>query len=50
MLLYIMYFSLKDEVSEEEFAKKSTQWLSYVEDKLEEHGSPKTTSTPLFRR
>ena len=41
MPLYIMYFNLKDGVSEEEFAKKSKEWLSYVEDKLEEHGSTK---------
>lgn len=41
MPLYIMYFNLKDGVTEEEFAKKSKEWLSYVEDKLEEHGCTK---------
>ena len=31
MPLYIMYFNLKDGVSEEEFVEKSKEWLSCVE-------------------
>ena len=35
MPLYIMYFNLKDGVSEEEFVKKSKEWVSYIEGKVE---------------
>ncbi len=46
MPLYIMYFNLKDGVSEEEFAKKSKEWLSYVEGKIE---GADTSSAKLYR-
>ena len=46
MPLYIMYFNLKDGVSEEEFVEKSKEWLSYVEGKIEE---TRTGATKLYR-
>ena len=36
MPLYIMYFNLKEGVSEEEFVDKSKEWLNYVEAETEE--------------
>jgi len=44
MPLYIMYFNLKDDVSEEEFVKKAKEWVSFVKGKVEGLGSMK-----LFR-
>jgi len=44
--LYIMYFNLKDSVSEEEFVNKSKEWINYVEGKIE---GAKTESTRLYR-
>jgi len=41
MPLYIMYFNLKEGVSEEEFVDKSKEWLDYVEAKFEDRGSTK---------
>jgi hypothetical protein len=41
MPLYIMYFNLKEGVSEEEFVDKSKEWLNYVEAKFEDHASTK---------
>ena len=46
MPLYIMYFNLKDSVSEEEFVEKSKEWLSYVEGKVE---GARIGSTKLYR-
>ena len=41
MPLYIMYFNLKDDVSEEEFVKKSKEFLGYLQGKVEGLGSGK---------
>lgn len=41
MPLYIMYFNLKDGVSEEEFVKKSKELSEYLEGKVEGLGSVK---------
>ena len=41
MPLYIMYFNLKDGVSEEEFVKKTKEWISYLKGKVEGLGSMK---------
>lgn len=46
MPLYIMYFNLKDGVSEEELVEKTKAWLSYLEDKMEEAN---TESSKLYR-
>ena len=44
MPLYVMYFNLKDDVSEEEFVKKTKEWLSSIKGKVKGVGSMK-----LFR-
>ena len=41
-----MYFNLKDGVSEEEFVKKTREWVNYTEDKIE---GAQTKSTKLYR-
>jgi hypothetical protein len=41
MPLYIVYFNLKDGVSEKEFVKMYKPLLDYVEGKIEGLGSPK---------
>ena len=46
MPLYIMYFNLKDGVVEEEFVKRSKEWLSYIEGKVE---GARAESTKLYR-
>lgn len=43
-MFYIMCFNLKDSVNEEEFVRKTKDWVSYIEGKVEELGSMK-----LFR-
>ena len=40
-MLYIMYFNLKDGVSEEEFVKKSKEFSDYFKGKVEGLGSGK---------
>jgi hypothetical protein len=40
-MLYIMYFNLKDDVSEEEFVKKSKEFGGYIQGKVEGFGSGK---------
>lgn len=44
--LYIMYFNLKNGVTEEEFVQKSKEWLNYVEGKIE---GAHTGSTKFYR-
>jgi len=44
MSLYIMCFNLKDGVNEEEFVKKTKDWVSYIKGKVEGLGPMK-----LFR-
>lgn len=46
MPLYIMYFNLKDGANEEEFVKKSKEWLSYIEGKIE---GAQAESSKLYR-
>ena len=40
-MLYIMYFNLKNGVSEEEFVKKTKEFSDYFQGKLEGFGSDK---------
>ena len=40
-MLYIMYFNLKNGVSEEEFVKELKEWNGYAEGKIEGFGSGK---------
>ncbi len=40
-MLYIMYFNLKNGVSEEEFVNKLKEWGGYAEGKVEGFGSGK---------
>jgi len=44
MPLYIMYFNLQNGVSEEEFIKKTSEWVYSLKDRIEGLGSMK-----LFR-
>jgi len=46
MPVYIMYFNLKDGVQEEEFVKKTKEWLRYTEGKIE---GVQVESSKLYR-
>ena len=48
MPLYIMYFNLKDGVSEEEFVNKLKEYLDYLQGKVEGLGSVKLYRHHLF--